>query len=201
MKLTVTTFVTLDGIAQAPGGPDEDRAGGFEYGGWLAPYVDEDFGNAVDAWFRPADAFLFGRRTYEIFAAYWPDVTGEDDVVATKFNTLPKYVATRTLDRADWAGTELLRGDVAADVAGIKARPGRELQVHGSIDLVRTLVRADLVDEFRLLVFPVVLGTGKRLFDGAVPTALRLADSRTTSAGVMLQTYEADGRPEFGTVG
>ncbi|WP_113704127.1 dihydrofolate reductase family protein [Nonomuraea lactucae] len=200
MKLTVTTFMTLDGIAQAPGGPDEDRSGGFEHGGWLVPHLDEDFGRAMDGWFAPADAFLLGRKTYEIFAAHWPHVTDPDDPVATKLNTLPKYVASRTLDKAEWEGTTLLRDDVAGAVTRLKAEPGRELQVHGSLDLIQTLIRADLVDEFRLLIFPVVLGTGKRLFDDIIPTGLKLIDSKATSTGVLLQTYEAAGRPSYGTV-
>ncbi|MCG5216367.1 dihydrofolate reductase family protein [Streptosporangium soli] len=200
MKLTVTTFITLDGVGQGPGDPDEDRSGGFEHGGWLAPYVDDDFGRAIDGWFAAADAFLLGRETYEIFAAYWPKVTDENELVATKLNTLPKYVATRTLDEAGWAGTTLLKGDVVEAVTRLKGEPGRELQVHGSLNLIQTLVRADLVDEFHLVIFPVVLGTGKRLFDDVVPTGLRLVDSKATSTGVMLQTYRTTGRPAYGSV-
>ena len=198
MKLTVTTFITLDGIGQAPGGPQEDTSGGFEHGGWMMPFVDEDFGRAMSGWFEHADAFLLGRKTYEIFASYWPQVTAEDDIVATKLNSLPKYVATRTLDAADWANTKLLKGDVAAEVAKLKTEPGRELQVHGSLNLTQTLVTAELVDEFHVLVFPLVLGGGKRLFDDIVPTGLELVESQTTSAGAMLQTYRPTGRPEYG---
>ncbi len=198
MKLTVTTFITLDGIGQAPGGQQEDPSGGFEHGGWMIPFVDEDFGRAMSGWFEQADAFLLGRKTYEIFASYWPQVTAEDDIVATKLNSLPKYVATRTLDAADWANTRLLKGDVATEVAELKTEPGRELQVHGSLDLIQTLVTAELVDEFHVLVFPVVLGDGKRLFDDIVPTALELVESQTTSMGAMLQTYRPTGRPEYG---
>ncbi|WP_084964789.1 dihydrofolate reductase family protein [Thermoactinospora rubra] len=200
MKLTVTTFMTLDGIAQAPGGPDEDRNSGFEHGGWVVPHIDEDFGRAIDARFAEADAFLLGRKTYEIFAAYWPKITDPDDPVAGKLNGLPKYVATRTLDKAEWAGTTLLKGDVVEAVAELKSRPGRELQVHGSLNLVQTLIKADLVDEFYLLVFPLVLGTGKRLFDDIVPTGLKLLDSRTTGNGVMVQTYRTAGRPVYGSI-
>ncbi|GAA4586154.1 dihydrofolate reductase family protein [Planotetraspora phitsanulokensis] len=200
MKLTVTTFMTLDGIAQGPGGPEEDRSGGFEHGGWLVPHVDEDFGRAMNDWFVPADAFLLGRKTYEVFAATWGKVTDEDNIVANKLSTCPKYVASRTLESADWAGTTVLRDDVAEAVAKLKAEPGRELQVHGSLTLIQTLIKADLVDEFRLLVFPVVLGTGKRLFGDIVPTGLKLIDSKATGTGVMLQTYQATGRPAFATV-
>jgi dihydrofolate reductase len=154
----------------------------------------------VDGWFAEADAFLLGRKTYEIFAAYWPKVTDESHPVATKLNTLPKYVASRTLEEADWAGTTLLQGDVAEAVTELKAEPGRELQVHGSLNLIQTLISADLVDQFRVLIFPLVLGTGKRLFDDIIPTGLKLIDSKATSTGVMLQTYEAAGRPAYATV-
>jgi dihydrofolate reductase len=200
LKLTVTTFMTLDGIAQGPGGPDEDRSGGFEHGGWLVPHIDDDFGRVMDARFAEVDAFLLGRRTYEIFAGYWPKVTDESNPAAVKLNTLPKYVASRTLEEGEWAPTTVLKGDVADAVAELKSRPGRELQVHGSLDLIQTLIRADLVDEFHLLVFPVVLGTGKRLFEDIVPTGLELVDSEATSTGVAVQTYRTIGRPAFGTV-
>jgi dihydrofolate reductase len=200
LKLTVTTFITLDGIAQAPGGPDEDRSGGFERGGWLVPHVDEDFGRFMTDRFDVADAFLFGRKTYEIFAAHWPKVTDENDIVATKLNTLPKYVASRTLGEPGWAGTTVLRGDVAEAVTKLKAEPGRELQVHGSLNLVQSLIRADLVDEFHMLTFPVALGSGKRLFDDIIPTGFKLIGSKPSSTGVMLQSYQATGRPAYGTV-
>jgi dihydrofolate reductase len=200
VKLTVTTFMTLDGIAQGPGGQDEDRSGGFEHGGWLVPHVDEDFGRFMTERFASSDAFLLGRKTYEVFAAHWPKVTDENDVVASKLNTLPKYVASRTLDKAEWAGTTLLQSDVAEAVTKLKAEPGRELQVHGSLNLIQTLIRADLVDEFHLLIFPVALGTGKRLFDDIIPTGLKLTGSKPTSTGVMLQSYQAAGRPAYGTV-
>ncbi|WP_433475998.1 dihydrofolate reductase family protein [Spirillospora sp. CA-142024] len=199
MKLTVTTFITLDGVGQAPGGPDEDRSGGFEHGGWSFPFADEDFGRAVSGWFAEADAFLLGRRTYEIFAGHWPKMTDENDPVASKLNSLPKYVASRTLGTAEWAGTTILEGDAAEAVAKLKAEPGRELQVHGSLDLVQTLIKAGLVDEVRVLIFPVVLGTGKRLFDDIVPTGLRLTDSKVTSTGVTIQTYQPTGRPAYGS--
>ena len=150
--------------------------------------------------FEEADAFLLGRKTYEIFASYWPQVTDENDIVATKLNALPKYVATRTLQSADWDGTTLIEGDVVEAVAKLKEAPGRELQVHGSLDLIQTLVKANLVDEFQILVFPLVLGKGKRMFDDIVPTGLELIDSKATSAGAMIQIYRPTGRPEFGEV-
>jgi dihydrofolate reductase len=197
VELTVTMFTTLDGVAQAPGGADEDRDGGFEHGGWMIPHVDEEFGKAMDAWFSQADAFLFGRRTYEIFLGHWPKVTDPDDPVASRFNSLPKYVPTRTLDHAEWDGTTLLKGDAPKEIAEIKEQPGRELQVHGSINLVQTLNRAGLVDEYRVLVFPLLLGTGKRLFEEVNPTALELADSKSSSTGAMLQTYRPAGAPVY----
>src|SRR5215211_1900444 len=200
MRLTLTTFVTLDGVMQAPGGPDEDPSGGFEHGGWLVPYADADMGQAVAGWFAEADAFLLGRRTYEIFAAAWPKVTDPDDPIASRLNALPKYVASRTLQDLSWNRSELIGGDVATAVAELKRRPGRELQVHGSGGLAQTLLEHGLVDEYRLLTYPVVLGKGKRLFGaGAKPTALGLVDRRTTSAGVAIDVYAGAGEPMLGS--
>ena len=200
MRLTLHTFLTLDGVMQAPGGPDEDPDGHFEHGGWSFPYGDEDFGVAVTGWFEHADAFLLGRKTYQIFAGHWPRVTDPGDPIAAKLNTLPKYVASTTLDATGWHNSSLLGGDVAAEVAKLKERPGRELQVHGSGQLAQTLIDHDLVDEYRLLYFPVHLGSGKKLFrDGARAAALRLRSATTTSTGVIIATYEPDGPPRYGS--
>ncbi|WP_330232465.1 dihydrofolate reductase family protein [Nocardia sp. NBC_00508] len=199
MELSLTQFVTVDGVCQAPGGPQEDTSGGFTHGGWSVPFGDTEFGAFIDEVFERADAFLLGRRTYEIFAGYWPKVTDPDNPVAVQLNALPKYVATATLEHADWAGTELLRGDVVAEVTALKQRPGRELQVHGSRNLAHTLLSNGLVDTLHLLTFPVLLGTGKRLFTSEVqPTGLRLTDYRVTGSGIVISTYRNAGAPQYG---
>jgi dihydrofolate reductase len=194
MRLTATTFVTLDGVMQAPGGPEEDRSGGFEHGGWLVPFAEEDFNRHVVAWFEQADAFLLGRRTYEIFAGYWPKVTDAADPIASRLNALPKHVASRTLKAVDWHGTALLEGDVVDAVRRLKEQPGRELQVHGSGGLLQTLMEADLVDEHRLFVCPVVAGSGRRLFlEGGPPRAFKQVMTATSSTGVLIVAYTRDG--------
>ncbi|MGW0824807.1 dihydrofolate reductase family protein [Streptomyces sp. NPDC002845] len=199
-KLTLTSFVTLDGVYQAPGGPDEDTRGGFEHGGWSVPYGDEDFGRFIGEVFGRADAFLLGRRTYEIFAGYWPKITDPADPVASKLNSLPKYVASRTLTQPEWAGTTVLGDDLGKEVTALKERTGREVQIHGSGALAQSLLALDLVDTVHLLTFPVVLGSGLRLFaEGALPTAFRHAGGRITGAGVSIQTYERQGRPTYGS--
>jgi dihydrofolate reductase len=178
----------------APGAPDEDRDGGFEYGGWTFPYADEDFGEAMAGWLGQAAAFLLGRKTYEMFSDYWPQVTDPGHPIASPLNALPKYVASTSLTSLDWHNASLLTGNVAADVATLKLQPGGELQVHGSGNLAQTLIAHDLVDEYRLLTFPVLLGRGKKLFgDGTPGTDLRLTDSKTTGAGVIVATYEPAG--------
>lgn len=200
-KLVVGTFVTADGVMQAPGGRDEDREGGFEHGGWLVPHFDEELGVFMDGLVGSADALLLGRKTYDIFARWWPHQP-DDDPMAAKLNSVPKYVASRTLRSADWQNTTVLEGDAADAVAKLKDELDGELQVSGSSDLIQTLLRADLVDEVQLIVFPVVLGTGKRLFgEGTIPRALRLVESRTTPSGVALQRYERTGEPEYGQIG
>jgi dihydrofolate reductase len=200
-KLTVTSFVTLDGVYQAPGGPNEDRDGGFRHGGWVVPYFDDDMFGFINDVFTRADAFILGRRTYEIFASHWPRVTDENDPVAFALNRLPKYVASRTLKHADWRGTTITR-DIVKEAAELKRRHAREVQVHGSGELIQTLLTNELVDELNLLLFPVVLGTGKRLFgSGAVPAAFAPAGTRTTSTGVVITTYRLKGKPTYGAVG
>ncbi|MER5750781.1 dihydrofolate reductase family protein [Streptomyces sp. NPDC002088] len=199
-KLVSTIFVTLDGVYQAPGGPQEDTRGGFQHGGWSFPYGDDDFGRFINEVFDGVGAFLLGRRTYDIFASFWPKVTDPADPVAGKLNALPKYVASSTLTAPDWAGTTVVSGDLAKEVTVLKERTDGELQVHGSGALVGSLLALDLVDTLHLLTFPVVLGTGLRLFtEGAVPTAFRHVGGRVTAAGVSIQTYDFAGRPEYGS--
>ena len=200
-KLVVGAFVTLDGVMQAPGGPNEDREGGFRHGGWLVPYFDEKFGEIMTEWTKRAGAFLLGRKTYEIFAASWPNSTDPADEAATALNTRPKFVASRTLDELTWNNSHLLQGDVANAVAKLKANEGGEIQVHGSSHLLQTLLRHDLVDTLRIWQFPVVLGTGKRLFgDGAIPGSFRLVDTQHTAPGAVLHVYERAGGLKYGEV-
>jgi dihydrofolate reductase len=201
MRLTLTQFVTLDGVYQAPGGPNEDPSGDFRHGGWLVPFFDQTLGEYMNRVFDEVDGFVLGRRTYEIFAASWPKVTNPDDPVASKLNTLPKYVASRSLTRADWQNSTVLSDDVVAEVAKLKEQPGRELQMHGSGALAQTLLDAGLIDTIRLIVFPVVLGAGKRLFaEGRTPSSFRLADVASTPSGVTMLTLELTGPPEYGEV-
>jgi dihydrofolate reductase len=201
MKLTLTEFVTLDGVYQGPGGPNEDTSGDFRHGGWLVPFFDDALGRYMVGVFDEVEAFVLGRRTYEIFAASWPKVTDPDDPIASRLNTLPKYVASGTLTQADWENSTVLDGDVAAEVAKLKEPSGRELQIHGSGALAQTLFDAGLIDTIRLIVFPVVLGSGKRLFaEGRTPSSFRLADVTSTASGVTMQTLELTGPPEYGEV-
>ncbi|MEI9936085.1 MAG: dihydrofolate reductase family protein [Pseudomonadota bacterium] len=198
-KLTMTTFLTLDGVMQAPGGPPEDRSGGFSYGGWLVPFFEQDTGKFMAEVFERADAFLLGRTTYQLFASHWPRVTDPADPIASKLNALPKHVASRTLDRVDWHNSSLV-ADVVTQVATLKARYARELQVHGSAGLAQTLIEHDLVDDYHLLVFPVVLGTGKRLFAvGTVPAKMKLLQTRATSTGTIIASYARTGKPTMGS--
>jgi dihydrofolate reductase len=196
-KLIVGTFMSLDGVMQAPGGPEEDPTGGFTHGGWSVNYWDDVMGAQMgESMGRPFD-LLLGRRTYEIFAAHWPHST---EPGAEELNRAMKHVASRTLDRVDWANSHLLEGDVPDAVRRLKEQDGPELQVMGSAELLQTLQRHDLVDEYRLMIFPLLLGTGKKLFGGGeVPTSLRLADSKVASTGVVIATYERAGEIEYGS--
>src|SRR5881398_2207801 len=199
MKLTTITHVSVDGVMQGLGGPDEDRRGGFERGGWALPLFADEAATFLNEVFQRADAFLFGRRTYEIFAGYWGVMPDPDtNPIAGPSNTRPKYVASTTLTDPRWANTTVLSGDVAAAIGELKARPAGELQVHGSGDLIRWLLEHNLVDEINLLIVPVVLGQGTRLFPDAGPDiALDLVDSRADSKGVTIQVYRPNGRPQY----
>jgi len=199
--LVVTTFLTLDGVMQAPGGPGEDPSGGFGHEGWLVPHFDEAIGEQMNAWFTGAQDFLLGRTTYEIFYGSWPQMIS-DDPVSQGLNFKKKYVASRTLTSVEWETAELLQGDVGDAVRKLKAEDGGELQVHGSAGLIQTLLKEDLVDELRLVVFPVVLGEGKRLFgEGAIPRTWRLSSQATSSTGAQMLGYERVGEVETGSVG
>jgi dihydrofolate reductase len=192
--LAVITFVSLDGVMQAPGGPHEDPTGGFTKGGWAVNHFDEEMMSRISG----ADPYelLLGRGTYEIFAAHWPYDEGP---VADHLNSTRKHVASTTLDRVDWNNATLITGDVAEYVAKLKREDGREIQVHGSPGLIQTLLEHDLIDEFRMWIFPVALGTGKRLFgDGTIPVALDLVDSFVSKTGVTINTYARAGEIEIG---
>jgi dihydrofolate reductase len=201
MKLTTVTHVSVDGVMQGLGGQDEDRSGGFERGGWAIPLFDDEGAAFMYELFGRADAFLFGRRTYEIFAPYWGAVEDRGDhPIAAALNTRPKYVASSTLTDPQWADTTVLSGDVAAAIGELKAKPGGELQVHGSGALIRWLLDNHLVDEITLLTYPVVVGQGTRLFPATGPdAALDLVESRSTSRGVTIQVYRPTGRPQYET--
>jgi dihydrofolate reductase len=203
MKLTVNMNVSVDGVMQGLGGPEEDRRGGFERGGWAMPYSDSETMALIGEVYQRADAFLFGRRTYEVFAGSWG--TGSwganqgDNPISVALNTRPKYVASNTLTDPRWADTTVLSGDVAAAVGELKAKPGGELQVVGSLSVVRLLLDNDLVDELTLLTVPVVVGQGRRLFPDTGPDlALELVESRATTNGVTMQVYRTAGRPQYG---
>ena len=200
MKLTTTTHVSLDGVMQGLGGADEDRSGGFERGGWAMPLFDNEAQAFLLEVFGRADAFLFGRKTYDIFAGYWGVMDPSENAFAEALNTKPKYVASNTLTDPQWADTTVLSGDVAAAIGELKAKPGGELQVHGSGALTRWLLENELVDEINLLIVPMVVGQGTRLFPDAGPDiALDLVDSRAFPKGVTIQVYRPTGRPQYPT--
>ncbi|GAA3092736.1 dihydrofolate reductase family protein [Streptomyces rectiviolaceus] len=200
MKLVLQEFLSLDGVYQGPGSPDEDTSGGFTRGGWFVPHLDEKFEQVAGAWLGQADAFLFGRRTYLNFARDWPKMT--EHPFAAILNGLPKYVASHSLTTAEWDPTTILSGDIPAQVAELKRRPGRELQIHGSGRLGQSLLAAGLIDELRLAIAPVIVGGGRRLLpDGGAPAGLRLLSNETTPGGLAIHVYESTGLPEYGTYG
>jgi dihydrofolate reductase len=191
-KLIVSTFLTLDGVMQAPGGPGEDDSDGFTQGGWSVNYWDDRMGEVMGAAMSVPFDLVLGRRTYDIFAAYWPHATEEQG--AKPLNDATKYVASRSRPTLEWRNSVLIEGDAADGIAALKQQDGPELQVHGSGNLIQTLLRHDLVDQYRLWIFPLVIGSGKRLFsDGTVPAGLKLVDSVVSSTGVVIGTYEPAG--------
>jgi dihydrofolate reductase len=200
MKLTATTFLTLDGVYQGPGAPDEDRRGGFDRGGWQASHADEEIGRSITSLYERADALLLGRVTWEIWDGYWPH--HDDHPIGHIINTLPKYVPSTTLTDPTWQNTHVISGDVEAAVRELRAKPGRDLLLQGSGALLRWLLERDLVDELVLFLYPVVVGDGLRLFPERGQTHdLTLVESQATPSGVTIQTYRPSGRATFGTMG
>ncbi|MGQ3300767.1 dihydrofolate reductase family protein [Reyranella sp.] len=198
-KIVAGAFVSLDGVMQAPGGPEEDPTGGFEHGGWTVPYWDGPMGQFMDACFSQPFDLLLGRKTYEIFAAHWPFV-GEDDPIGRVFNEVTKYVATSSAVSLGWTNSVALEGDVAAEVARLKQGDGPVLLTQGSSVLLQTLLAHDLIDEFRLLTFPLVLGHGKKLFGpGTKPGALKLTESKVSTTGVTMGVYAREGSVKSGS--
>ncbi len=196
-KLVVLSFVTLDGVIQAPGGPDEDPTGGFKYGGWVAGYFDDFLGEVMDGQMRGPFDLLLGRRTYEIFAAHWPYA---DHPFAARLNSAKKYVVSRTMSKVEWNNSTLITGDVVQAIRTLKKQDGPELHVHGSGNLIQTLLKHDLIDELRLKIFPITLGKGKRLFaEGTIPAGLSLVESKASGQGVIVATYERAGDGKIGS--
>jgi len=202
MRLTLTQFVTLDGVYQGPGSPDEDPSDGFTRGGWMVPHMDQTFIDQAAAWLGRADALLLGRRTYEAFAQAWPQITDPDDPFTERMNGLPKYVASHTLTDAPWSPSTILRGDIVAEVAQLKAQSGRELQLHGSARLAQALLAAGLIDEVRLVITPTVLGQGRRLFPTEGPAVgMHVTHNSTTPGGLAILVVETTSTAEFATYG
>jgi dihydrofolate reductase len=203
-KLIVQSQITLDGIMQAPGGPEEDPTGGFKYGGWSAGYYDDFLGVVMsEQMARPFD-LLLGRKTYEIFAAYWPYVKSDNPdyqiQIASKFNSAKKYVASTTLENLDWNNSALIKGNIVQEIKKLKQQNGPELQVYGSSNLIQTLLKHDLIDVYRLAIYPITLGIGKRLFgEGTIPAGLKLIDSKTSTTGVIVAIYERAGKVKTGS--
>jgi dihydrofolate reductase len=201
-KLIVLSFISLDNVIQAPGGPEEDPTGGFEHEGWVVGYSDDFLLNVMIKQTSKTFDLLLGRKTYEIFAAHWPYVNADQDPFAAKLNNAKKYVASKTMTKLDWTNSELIKGDVPEGIKRIKEQDGPEIQVHGSSNLVQTLLNHDLVDELWLKIFPVTLGTGKRLFaEGTIPAGFRLLESGISPSGVIVANYERSGDVKMGSFG
>jgi dihydrofolate reductase len=199
-KLVILSFITLDGVMQAPGGPEEDPTGGFEHGGWVAGYFDDFLGKVmVEQMSKPFD-LLLGRKTYEIFAAHWPYVKTKEDPIAAGINKAKKYVASKTLKKLEWSNSELIKGDVPREVKKLKEQDGPEIQVHGSGNLIQTLLKHDLVEELWLKIFPITLGRGKRLFaEGTIPVGFKLLASAISPSGVIVGSYARAGEVKIGS--
>jgi dihydrofolate reductase len=201
-RIVVNAFLTLDGVMQAPGAPDEDPEGGFLHGGWQAPYDDDVMRRLITEGFADADGFLLGRKTYDIFANFWPKVTDPDNAIATALNSRPKYVVSRSLEQVAWNHSSLIKGDLPAELRKLREQPGRTLQTWGSTELLQTLLQCDLIDEYRLFTFPVVLGAGKRLFgSGTLPAALAQREVVTSGNGTTYHRFERGGKPAYGQMG
>ncbi|MGI0014107.1 MAG: dihydrofolate reductase family protein [Nitrososphaera sp.] len=198
-KIITLSFMTLDGVMQAPGGPEEDPTGGFKHGGWVAGYWSDFLEGVMVEQMAESFDLLLGRKTFEIFAAHWPYVKG-DDPFAGRLNSAKKYVVSTTLRKLDWKNSTLIKGNVVQEIKKLKEQDGPELQVHGSSDFIQTLLKHDLIDEFRLKIFPITLGTGKRLFgEGTIPAGFKLVDSKTSTTGVIIATYERAGKVKTGS--
>jgi dihydrofolate reductase len=201
-KLIVLSFISLDGVMQAPGGPEEDPTGGFKHGGWVAGYFDDFLGKVMEKQISKPFDLLFGRKTYEIFAAHWPYLNGSKDPFAASINNAKKYVASKTLTKLNWSNSELVKGDVGNEVKKLKDQDGPEIQVHGSGNLIQTLLKHNLVDELWLKIFPVTLGKGKRLFaEGTIPNGFKLLEGRISPSGVIIASYERAGEVKTGSFG
>jgi dihydrofolate reductase len=201
-KLVVLSFITLDGVMQAPGGPEEDPAGGFKHEGWVVGYFDDFLLKVMVKQTNKPFNLLLGRKTYEIFAAYWPYVNSSENPFAAKLNDAKKYVASKTLTKLDWNNSELINGDVPEGIKQIKEQDGPEIQIHGSGNLIQTLLKHDLVDELWLKIFPITIGVGKRLFaEGTIPAAFKLIESETSPSGVIIASYERAGEVKTGSLG
>jgi len=200
-KIITTTFVTLDGVMQAPGGPEEDTSGGFKHGGWSFGYWDETMGSIMDGFMKIPFELLLGRKTYDIFAGYWPDAKGDFEI-KEKFNAVKKYVVSHSARNLSWNNSELITGDVAEVLRQLKKQSGPDLWVHGSGNLIQTLLSENLIDRMVVWTFPVTVGGGKRLFAEGVPAkGFKLVDSKVSSTGVIIATYEPSGELKTGTIG